>query len=91
MPVKSFPNFIVGEHFEIETDLKPLVPLLGIKHLDSLPPRILRFRLHLHRFSYNINHVPGKELYIAYTLSRATISNQTSADDFTLQELANAV
>ena len=59
--------------FTIETDHKPLIPLLGTKNLDSLPPRVLRFRLHLSRFEYQIGHVPGKYLYTADTLSRAPI------------------
>jgi hypothetical protein len=41
---------------------QPLVPLLGTKNLDSMPPRILRFRLRLDRFQFSIGHVPGKEL-----------------------------
>ena len=57
--------------FTIETDHKPLIPLLGTKNLDSLPPRVLRFRLHLSRFEYQIGHVPGKYLYTADTLSHA--------------------
>ena len=66
---EKFSNFILGKHIEIETDHKPLVPLLGVKHLDSLPPRVLRFRLRLDRFNYSIKHVPGKLLYTADTLS----------------------
>ena len=68
---EKFATYILGKEFLIETDHKPLVPLLGTKHLDSLPPRILRFRLRLARFDYSITHVPGKLLYIADTLSRA--------------------
>ena len=71
----------------IETDHKPLVPLLGTKSLDSLPPRILRFRLRLDRFQYQIVHVPGKHLYIADTLSRAPVSSPTQSDTV-LEELA---
>ena len=60
----------------IETDHKPLVPLLGAKNLDILPPRILRFRLHLARFDYTISDIPGKLLYTAYNLSRAPSPDQ---------------
>ena len=75
--------------FLIETDHKPLIPLLGTKHLDSLPPRVLRFRLRLARFDYSIQHVPGKLLYTADTLSRSRSScNQNDAG---LQEEAEAV
>ena len=60
-----------------------------MKDLDRLPPRILRFRLHLDRFSYNIKHVPGKELYTADMLSRAPVTNQAQIDSTDLHELAD--
>ena len=68
---EKFSTYILGMKFLIETDHKPLVPLLGTKVLDSLPPRVLRFRLCLARFDYSIVHVPGKYLYTADTLSRS--------------------
>ncbi len=83
---EKFSDYILGKHIEIETDHKPLVPLLGTKRLDSLPPRILRFRLRLDRFDYTIEHVPGKNLYTADTLSRAPSSS--TQNDSTLEELA---
>ena len=61
-------------NISVETDHKPLVPLLSTKHLDSLPPRVLQFRLRLDWFDYTIHHVPGKELYTADALSRAPSS-----------------
>ena len=42
---EKFSDFVLGQHIVLETDHKPLVPLLGIKDLDQLPPRILRFCL----------------------------------------------
>ena len=82
---ERFSTYILGKVFTIKTDHKPLIPLLGEKSLDSLPPRILRFRLCLSRFSYSIVHVPGKQMYTADTLSRAPISAAESSD---LQEEA---
>ena len=41
----KFSAYILGWHFEIESDHKPLIPLLNSKALDNLLPRILRFRL----------------------------------------------
>ena len=82
---EKFSTYILGKHISIETDHKPLVPLLGHKplvpllgnkHLDNLPPRVLRFRLRLMRFSYSIQHVPGKLLYTADTLSRAPLREE---------------
>ena len=60
----------------LETDHKPIVPILGKKSLDTLPPRVLRFRLRLMRFQYTIHHVPGKTLYTADTLSRAPVNDR---------------
>ena len=67
---EKFSEYVLGKEIELETDHKPLVPLLGKKSLDSLPPRVLRFRLRLMRFQYNIKHVPGKTLYTPDTLSQ---------------------
>ena len=42
---EKFADYLLGLHFLIESDHKPLIPLLGNKCLESLPPRVLRFRL----------------------------------------------
>ena len=81
---EKFSTYVLGMKFLIETDHKPLVPLLGSKRLDSLPPRILRFRLRLARFDYSIMHVPGKLLYTADTLSRAP--SDSKGNDVELQQ-----
>ena len=41
---KFFP-YILGKKAHIKTDHKTLVQLLSIKHLDNMPPRVLRFCL----------------------------------------------
>lgn len=75
---ERFRDFLIGRHFSLETDHKPLVSLLGHQTLTELPPRIQRFRLRLMRYSYSISHTPGKDLYTADTLSRApVITNQS--------------
>ena len=66
----NFSDYILGRKFLIETDHKPLIP----KHLDALPPRILRFRLRLAKYNYTVFHVPGKLLYTADALSRAPMA-----------------
>ena len=38
---EKFQDYILGKSITIETDHKPLVPLLNTKHLDDLPPRVL--------------------------------------------------
>ena len=71
---EKFSDYVLGKNILLETDHKPLVPLLGSKSLDTLPPRVLRFRIHLIRFQYSISHVPGKTFYIPDTLSRAPLN-----------------
>ena len=85
---ERFSDFILGKRIDIETDHKPLVPLLGMKHLDNLPPRVVRFRLRLDRYDYDICHVPGKSLYTADTLSRAPLPEPLPISSIQLQELA---
>ena len=85
---KKFSSYILGKSISVETDHKPLVPL-SLKHLDTLPVRVLRFRLCLDRFDYVINHVLGKHLYVADTLSRAPLATRSTTDDLEhLAELA---
>ena len=86
---EKFSEYILGKSIFLETNHKPLVPLLRSKSLDSLPPRVLRFRLRLMRFQYSISHVPGKLLYTADTLSRAPLPS--SATDKTTSEIENFV
>ena len=57
---ERFSSYIIGKHVQIETDHKPLVPLLSCKPLENLPPYIVRFWLRMMRFDYSIRHVPGK-------------------------------
>ncbi|RXN15795.1 Transposon Ty3-G Gag-Pol poly [Labeo rohita] len=47
---EMFKDFLIGHHFHLETDHKPLVSLLNIQELAELPPRIQRFRMRLMRF-----------------------------------------
>ena len=86
---EKFSAYILGRHFEIESDHKPLIPLLNSKALDNLPPRILRFRLRLARYQYTAKHVPGKFLVIADTLSRAPVPQ--SSEDKCASELQHEV
>ena len=78
----------------METDHKPLVPLLSTKSLDALPPRVLRFRLRLMRYNFTIVYTPGKHLCIPDTLSRAplpTIGDSTDLEKSVEAFISNVV
>ncbi|GFO20836.1 Pol polyprotein [Plakobranchus ocellatus] len=77
---ERFSEYILGSTYTIETDHKPLVPLLTTKELYKMPPRIQRFRLRLMRFSPNVIHVSGKQQISADALSRAPASAPSEED-----------
>lgn len=68
-------SYLLGLKFRLETDHKPLLSLLSTKALEELPPRILRFRLRLMKFTFDIVHVPGKQMITSDTLSRAPVKH----------------
>ena len=68
---ERFQDYLTGLTFHIETDHKPLVPLLSTKCLDEMPLRVQRFKLRLMRYHYTISHTAGKDLCTADILSRA--------------------
>ncbi|KAL6455308.1 hypothetical protein MHYP_G00362590 [Metynnis hypsauchen] len=86
---ERFRNFLIGKHFQLETDHKPLLSLLGSQPLDALPPQIQRFRMRLMRYSYSISHVSGKCLWTADTLSRAPVKRGEVPADKELFEDTN--
>jgi len=61
----------------VESDYKPLALLLNAKQVDNLLPQIFRFHLRLAKYDYIAQHVPGKLLYVADVLSRASIQGES--------------
>lgn len=86
---ERFSCYLIGKHFLLETDHKPLLCLLSIKHLDDLPPWLQRFRMRLMRYSYEISHVPGKQFVTPDTLSRMPCANNATDAESALMEDTN--
>ena len=90
-------EYITGKSIYVETDHKPLVPLLRKHALTRpLPPRIQRFRMRLMRFHFKeISHVRGKEMYITDALSRLQAQHAdpqpTIADDEMTAHVASVI
>ena len=47
------------QHFIIETDHKPLIPILNTRSLLDMSPRIQRMRMKLLRFRFTAKHIAG--------------------------------
>lgn len=67
---EKFDYFLVGTQFQVETDHKPLVKLLGRSDLANLPLRCQRFKLRLMRYDFKIFYTPGPQMFLADLLSR---------------------
>ena len=83
---EKFSSYELDKQILLETNHKPLVPLMSYKHLNNLSPRVLQFHLHLMKFDYHIFHVPGKYLYAADPLSRAPTTESLNEEEINLQE-----
>lgn len=66
---ERFKQYVYGRHFLVESDHKPLESIFQ-KPLDKSPLRLQRMRLRLQGYDFEVKYKPGKELYIADTLSR---------------------
>ena len=86
---EKFSDYILGLHFTLETDHKPLVSLLQTKELSKMPPRIIRFRLRLMRFSPTVQYVPGKYQLTADALSRPPVGTPYETDTALISEIEN--
>ncbi len=83
-------NFLISLNFTIETDHKPLVPIVTTKFLDDLTPTLLHLQLKLQRFCYTVIHAAGKNLVVADLLSCKPASNATKSDQIIAEELSYA-
>jgi len=69
---KYFRPYLYGQKFKIYTDHRPLVWLFNLKKPNS---KLLRWRLRLEEYDYEIIHKKGSLNSNADALSRITIPN----------------
>ena len=86
----KFHQYVYGKSVLVESDHKPLESIIK-KSLAAAPPRLQRMLLQLQKYSFTIAHKPGKEMFLADTLSRAYIDEHDSADRNLEEELICAV
>ena len=68
---EKFDKYLRGLDFKLFTDHKPLVPLTNTRDLDKVPIRCQRLLICRMQYNPKAQYVPGKQLVVAVTLSRA--------------------
>ena len=85
---EKFSMYLLGlDNFRLQTDHKPLVPLVASKDIDKVPARIQRLLIRLMPYNCVPEHVPGKSLIVADTLSRIPVVRQTCDDNLLALEI----
>lgn len=81
--------YTYGRKVVLWTDHKPLV-MISRKPLSAAPKRLQRLLLALHNYDVDIRYKPGKEMFLADTLSRAYLNtNHASSQVETETEMVN--
>ena len=89
---EKFRMYLCGlPRFTLRTDHKPLVVLFGKKPLSELSTRMQRFRLRMTEYAYKIEHVPGKEMRMADTLSRTPLPEALDCTEKEEETLVNSI
>ena len=78
--IKRFHQYIWGRRFDIFTDHKPLLSLLGEnKGIEQMcSPRMQRWALILSAYTYNIQYLPGVQNSTADALSRLPLKSDAT-------------
>ena len=73
---EKFHEYVYGLPVVFENDHKPLISIVQ-RALSESSPRI-RFVLRLQRYNFQLNFVPGNQLFVADILSRLPLPESTS-------------
>ena len=80
--------YVLGAEFTLQSDHKPLIPLINNKSLCDAPARCQRFLMRLARYSPRAEYVPGKYMVLVDMLSR-DVDVQSGDDNDLLREINN--
>ena len=75
--MEKFHQYTYGRKVTVQSDHKPLENIVR-KPLLSAPKRLQRMLLRLQRYDFNVIYVPGRDMLLADTLSRAYLPECSS-------------
>ncbi|GFS94185.1 retrovirus-related Pol polyprotein from transposon 297 [Trichonephila clavipes] len=77
---EKYHNFVYGRKVVVQSDHKPLMAIVK-KPMHKISSRMQRMVLKLLKYDFEINYVPGNQMSLADTLSRAFPVSETVRDD----------
>ncbi|GFN85683.1 retrovirus-related pol polyprotein from transposon 297-like protein [Plakobranchus ocellatus] len=77
---ERFSNYIYGREIEVQSDHRPLETITK-KSLHTASPRLQTMMLRLMRYNLHVKYTPGSQMYIADTLSRAYMLDQSDMNN----------
>ena len=78
--VRKWRHYLLGKHFTLITDQEAVSFMLNQKHRTKIKnDKILRWRVELSAFSYDVRFRPGKENAAADALSRSPCASMSSS------------
>lgn len=85
--VRHWKHFLTGRHFTLKTDQKSVSYMFDQRHKTKIKnDKIMRWRLELSCYSFDIIYRPGKDNIPPDTLSRATCASATEDSLYKLHE-----
>ena len=79
------------QHFIVESDHKPLVPIINSKSLSDLSPRLQKLRMRLLKYNFTVQYVKGSDMIDADALSRNPASKPSKNDELAEIEIENHI
>lgn len=76
---EKFHNFVYGREVIVQTDHKPLISIIK-KDLNKVSARLQQMLLKLLKYDIDILYIPGRDMFVADTLSRSFIKDDNVED-----------
>ena len=86
--IRHWRHFLTGSHFTLKTDQKSVSYMFNQRHQGKIKnDKIMRWRLELSCYSFDIVYRPGKENVAPNTFSRATCASSANDSLYKLHDL----